>query len=284
MNANSRITRRFNLLRAQRRAGLAVFVTAGDPNAEISMEILTRLPGAGADLIELGVPFSDPMADGPAIQISSQRALRAGQTLRRSLEMATAFRKGDAETPIILMGYYNPIYVYGPDKFVEDAATAGVDGLIVVDLPPEEADELRVPAQRAGIDFVFLAAPTTDDVRLPQVLDHAGGFLYYVSIAGVTGTTSAAVATVADAINRIRRSTSLPIAVGFGIKTPAQAAEFAQFADAVVVGSAVIEKITEYLENNGARTPELSDSVIEFVRGIASAVRPPGAEDKGSLS
>lgn len=273
MNADQRILRRFATLKQQRRGGLVTFVTAGDPDLGTSMEILRRLPAAGADLIELGMPFSDPMADGPAIQASSQRALHAGQTVRRTLGMVAAFRQADAETPIVLMGYYNPIYSYGVHGFVVDARQAGVDGLIVVDLPPEEADELYVPAAAVGLDLIFLVTPTTDDARLPRVLAYARGFVYYVSITGVTGTRSAAADDVSAAIARIRRHTQLPIAVGFGIKTPEQAAAMAQAADAAVVGSSLVAKVAELLDAQGKPSAELADQVGGFVASLAQGVR-----------
>lgn len=279
MGADQRIARRFAALRQQRRGGLVTFITAGDPDLSTSMEILRRLPSAGADLIELGMPFSDPMADGPAIQASSQRALRNGQTLRRTLGMVAAFRQSDPETPLILMGYYNPIYIYGVQSFVEDAKQAGVDGLIVVDLPPEEADELLTPAVAAGIDLVFLVAPTTDDMRLSRVLGYARGFVYYVSITGITGTRSASLADVAEAIGRIRGHTRLPIAVGFGIKTPEQAAAVARSADAVVVGSALVAKVAEHLDASGAPLPGMAEGVIGLVSTLARGVR---AASKGA--
>ncbi|MGE5442027.1 MAG: tryptophan synthase subunit alpha [Bacteroidota bacterium] len=273
MSSDRRIARRFAALRQQRRGGLVTFVTAGDPDLGTSMEILRRLPAAGADLIELGMPFSDPMADGPAIQASSRRALRAGQTVRRTLGMVAAFRQTDLETPIVLMGYYNPIYVYGVQAFAADAKQAGVDGLIVVDLPPEEADELSVPAAAVGLDLVFLAAPTTDDARLPRVLAHARGFVYYVSISGITGTRSAAMDDVVDAVERIRSHTGLPIAVGFGIKTAEQAAAMARTADAAVVGSALVAEVAEHLGASGAPTADLVDGVVGLVTGLARGVR-----------
>lgn len=273
MTADGRIARRFASLRQQRRGGLVTFVTAGDPDLGTSMEILRRLPAAGADLIELGVPFSDPMADGPAIQASSLRALRSGQTVRRTLGMVAAFRQGDPETPIILMGYFNPIYSYGVQAFVADARQAGVDGLIVVDLPPEEAQELQLPAAAAGLDLIFLAAPTTDDARLPRVLEYARGFLYYVSITGVTGTQSAQLARVASAVDRIRRRTDLPIAVGFGIRTPEQAAAMAALGDAAVVGSALVDTVARHLDALGNPAPRLADEVIELVASLSAGVR-----------
>lgn len=268
-----RIARRFASLRQQGRSGLVTFITAGDPDLGTSMDILRRLPGAGADLIELGMPFSDPMADGPAIQASSQRALRAGQTLRRTLGMVAAFRQADGETPIVLMGYYNPIYSYGATAFAADAKRAGVDGLIVVDLPPEEADELYLPATAVGLDLIFLAAPTTDEVRLPRVLASARGFLYYVSITGVTGTRAAAAEEVEAAVALIRQHTTLPIAVGFGIRTPEQAATVAATADAAVVGSALVGEIARSLGSDGGPHPKLVDRVAELVSALARGVR-----------
>jgi tryptophan synthase alpha chain len=273
MSSDQRIARRFAALRQQRRGGLVTFITAGDPDLGTSMEILRRLPAAGADLIELGMPFSDPMADGPAIQASSQRALRAGQTVRRTLGMVAAFRQTDSETPIVLMGYYNPIYIYGVQAFAADARQAGVDGLIVVDLPPEEADELFVPATVVGLNLIFLATPTTDDARLPRVLAYARGFVYYVSIIGITGTRSASAIQVGEAIERIRSQSTLPIAVGFGIKTAEQAAAMARIADAAVVGSALVAKVAEHLDVSGLPTAGLVDGVVGLVSGLARGVR-----------
>ncbi len=284
MNADHRIGRRFAALRAQQRSGLVTFITAGDPDLGASMEILRRLPAAGADLIELGMPFSDPMADGPAIQASSLRALRAGQTMRRTLGMVAAFRQKDNETPIVLMGYYNPIYTYGAAQFVADARQAGVDGLIVVDLPPEEADELLLPATAAGLDLIFLATPTTDDARLPRVLAAARGFLYYVAITGVTGTRSASVEDVGEAVGRIRRHTELPVAVGFGIRTPEQAAAMAGIADAAVVGSALVNRLADLLDEHGAPKPTLTEGVIGLVSSLAQGVRAGSAAARGTVS
>ena len=245
----SRIETRFAELRAVGRAGLVTFVTAGDPNPDTSRAILLGLTGAGADFIELGMPFSDPMADGPAIQRSSQRALAAGASMETTLALVRDFRGQDDTTPIILMGYFNPIYIYGVERFLKDAATAGVDGLIIVDLPPEE-DELLAPLAGSGIDLISLTAPTTDDKRLPAVIKNASGFIYYVSITGVTGTRSAAEADVAAAVQRLKSATELPIAVGFGIRTPEQAAVIARCADAVVVGSALVSLVDKNLGGN----------------------------------
>ena len=242
MTVPSRIDRRFAALRAAGRAGLVTFVTAGDPDHATSLALLKGLPAAGADVIELGMPFTDPMADGPAIQASSLRALRAGASLRRTLDLVRAFREDDDETPIVLMGYYNPIFVYGVEPFLVDAVAAGVDGLIVVDLPPEEDDELCLPALAAGLAFIRLATPTTDDGRLPAVLTNTSGFVYYVSITGITGAGAPEPDRVENAVARVRRHTELPIAVGFGVKTPEQAAAIARFADAVVVGSALVNR------------------------------------------
>jgi tryptophan synthase alpha chain len=270
-----RLAARFKQLAAEGRAGLVTFITAGDPNREISSAIIEGLPGAGADIIELGMPFTDPMADGPAIQASSIRALDAGQNMNVTLAMVKSFREKDDDTPIVLMGYYNPIYIYGVERFSEDAANAGVDGLIIVDIPPEEDAELRIPVNKAGIDLVRLTTPTSDEQRLPALMGGASGFIYYVSIAGITGTKSAATSNVADAITRIRKFSDLPIAVGFGIKTPEQAAEIARVADAAVVGSAIVQVIADNVENN-ARTkgaPDLRESVLKFVSELAQGVR-----------
>ncbi len=240
-----RIARRFKALGNEGRAGFVTFVTAGDPDYDTSLALVRGLPGAGADIIELGMPFTDPMADGPAIQASSLRALKSGASLVRTLDLVRAFRQGDDTTPIVLMGYYNPIYIYGPQRFIKDALAAGVDGVIVVDLPPEEDEELCIPALGAGLNFIRLATPTTDDKRLKKVLTNSSGFIYYVSITGITGTKSFSADTVGAAVERLRRSTDLPIAVGFGIKTPDQAAEVARIADAAVVGSALVSKIAD---------------------------------------
>ena len=272
-HSDGRIQRRFATLRQAGRGGLVTFVTAGDPDRDASLRVLRGLPAAGADLIELGIPFSDPMADGPSVQRASQRALAAGQTLSGTLSMVAEFRRGDEDTPIVLMGYYNPIYVYGVEQFVADAGASGVDGLIIVDLPPEEADELRIPAQAAGIELIYLAAPTTDDDRLAVVLEHAGGFVYYVSITGITGTASASRADVAAAVERIRRHTELPVAVGFGIRTPEQASTMASAADAAVVGSALVDRLAGHVNEDGSAGPGLVDDVLSFVAELAEGVR-----------
>ncbi len=270
-----RLKARFEYLAAEGRAGLVTFLTAGDPNREISSTIIKGLPGAGADIIELGMPFTDPMADGPAIQASSIRALDAGQDINATLAMVKSFREKDDDTPIVLMGYYNPIYIYGVERFSEDAANAGVDGLIIVDIPPEEDAELRVPANKAGIDLVRLTTPTSDEQRLPTLMGGASGFIYYVSIAGITGTKSAATSNVANAVTRIRKFSDLPIAVGFGIKTPEQAAEIARVADAAVVGSAIVQIIAENMGDDGRTkdSPDLRETVLKFVSELAQGVR-----------
>ena len=244
-----RLGKRFEVLRKQGRAGLVTFVTAGDPDHKHSLDVIKGLPGAGADIIELGMPFTDPMADGPSIQASGLRALAAGQTMVRTLEMVTQFRMVDQDTPVILMGYFNPIFSYEVGSFLTDAREAGVDGLIVVDLPPEADDELCLPALKVGLHFIRLATPTTDDKRLPTVLRHTSGFLYYVSITGITGVGSAATDDITEAVSRLRSHTKLPIAVGFGIRTPEQASAVAQVADAVVVGSALVDQIAMAVAN-----------------------------------
>jgi len=271
----SRIGARFAELKRQGRGGLVTFTTAGDPDLETSYRILKGLPGAGADLIELGMPFSDPMADGPSIQLSGQRALKAGITVDATLGLVRRYRdeSGDDATPILLMGYYNLIYQRGPELFCKQAAAAGVDGLIVVDLPPEEANELKPYAQRCDIDTVMLTAPTTDAKRLPAILEYASGFLYYVSILGVTGTRSATDDAVRAAVKHLRAQTELPIGVGFGIRTPQQAAAIAGIADAAVVGSAIVDKVRENLDDNGKAKPGLVENVLACVRDLASGVR-----------
>ncbi len=262
---SGRIAARFGKLRAEGRKGLVTFITAGDPDEAASRKYLASLAGSGADFIELGMPFSDPMADGAAIQLSSQRALKSGMTLRKTLGMAAAFRETDHDTPLILMGYYNPIYVYSAHEFIRDAAKAGVDGLIVVDLPPEEDSELLEPARRAGIDLIRLVTPTTDAARLGTILNGASGFLYYVSVTGVTGGAKAQAGQVADHLNRIRAMTDLPVAVGFGIRTPDDARAMAAPADAVVVGSALVQTIAE----SASPLPDLEKQVA----GLAAALR-----------
>ncbi len=269
----SRIERRFAQLREEGRAGLVIYQTAGDPDPDTSLALFRGLAGAGADLMEIGMPFSDPMADGPAIQAAGQRALKAGMTLRKTLAMVRTLRQEDPDTPYVLMGYYNPIYRYGADAFARDAVAAGVDGAIIVDLPPEEDAELAVPARREGLDIVRLATPTSDEARLPAIVAYASGLIYYVAITGITGTRSADAASVRAAVARLRRFTELPIAVGFGIKNPAQAARVAQVADAAVVASVLIDRLAQNLDPEGRAKPGLVDAVLADVRSLAEAVR-----------
>jgi tryptophan synthase alpha chain len=271
--SDTRIDRRFAMLKAQGRAALVTFLTAGDPDADTSLAILKALPQAGADVIELGMPFTDPMADGPAIQASSQRALTTGQTLKKTLAMVRAFRESEDATPVILMGYYNPIYIYGVEKFLADAKAAGVDGLIVVDLPPEEDEELCLPALRAGLNFIRLATPTTDDRRLPAVLANTSGFVYYVSVTGITGMAAPDAGAVSAAIGRVKRHTKLPIAVGFGVRTAEQARAIAAAADGVVVGSALIEALRQSLDQRGKATSRSVAAVTSLVSSLAQGVR-----------
>jgi len=271
VTSKGRIAARFAELRAAKRAGFIPFITAGDPDWETSLAILSQLPQAGADIIELGMPFSDPMADGPAIQASSLRALKSGMSVKGTLSLVECFRKVDKTTPIVLMGYYNPIHAYGVERFARDAGKAGVDGLIVVDLGPEEDAIFRAPASTAGLAIVRLATPTTDDERLRTVLHGASGFLYYVSIAGVTGTKAFTEDDVKQAVARIRRTTDLPCAVGFGIRTPDGAAAIARIADAAVVGSAIVSRIAEGLRS-GEPNARLIDETLSFCRALANAV------------
>ncbi|MFI5012931.1 MAG: tryptophan synthase subunit alpha [Hyphomicrobiales bacterium] len=268
----ARLSARFAHCRAQGRAALVTFVTAGDPDHDTSLAIVKALPRAGADIIELGMPFTDPMADGPAVQAAGLRALKSGETLTKTLQLARAFRESDSETPIILMGYYNPIYIHGVERFLADAKRAGVDGLIVVDLPPEEDEELCLPALQAGLAFIRLATPTTDDKRLPKVLRNTTGFIYYVSIAGITGAATPDFAAVAAAVSRIKRHTALPVAVGFGVKTPDHAAAIAQSADAVVVGSSIVEAVRHSLDRQGRATAQTVEAVAGLVRALAMGV------------
>jgi tryptophan synthase alpha chain len=256
----TRIDRKFAALKAEGKKAFVAYVMAGDPDYATSLEIVKGLPGAGVDIIELGMPFTDPMADGPTIQLAGQRALAAGQTLQKTLDMAAEFRKTDDRTPIVMMGYYNPIYSRGVDKFLADAKAVGIDGLIVVDLPPEEDDELCIPAQAAGLNFIRLATPTTDDKRLPKVLTNTSGFVYYVSITGITGAAAASAADVGPEVARIKAKTNLPVIVGFGIRTPDVSQAIASVADGAVVGSAIVAMIAD-----GKPVPD----VLDFVRGLA---------------
>ena len=269
----TRIDRRFAQLKTEGRAALVTFLTAGDPDPETSLALLRAIPAAGADVVELGMPFTDPMADGPAIQISSQRALKAGQTLKKTLDMVRAFRQADDATPLVLMGYYNPIYVYGVDRFLRDAKSTGVDGLIVVDLPPEEDEELCLPALKAGVNFIRLATPTTDDKRLPAVLANTSGFVYYVSITGITGAATPDPTKVAAAVARIKRHTKLPVAVGFGVRTAEQAAVIAAGADGVVVGSALVNALKASLDGDDKATAKTVTVVVNLVAELARGVR-----------
>jgi tryptophan synthase alpha chain len=269
----TRIEKRFAALKQEGRAALVTFTMAGDPDTETSLAVAKALPKAGADVIELGMPFTDPMADGPAIQAAGQRALKAGQRMTKTLAMVRDFRKGDDLTPIVLMGYYNPIYIYGVDKFLADAKAAGVDGLIVVDLPPEEDEELCIPALKAGLNFIRLATPTTDDRRLPTVLNNTSGFVYYVSITGITGAAAPDAAKVTAAVARIKRHTQLPVAVGFGVKTAEHARAIAQGADGVVVGSALVEALRQSLDRDGRAGPGTVKAVTDLVAQLAEGVR-----------
>ncbi|HET7446429.1 MAG TPA: tryptophan synthase subunit alpha [Methyloceanibacter sp.] len=271
----TRIDKRFAQLKREGRSGLVAFITAGDPDYDTSLAILKGLPSAGADIVELGMPFSDPMADGPAIQASSQRALKAGQTMRKTLAMVRDFRGQDSVTPIVLMGYYNPIYVYPVDRFIEDAVKAGADGLIVVDMPPEEDAELRPLASAAGLNFIRLATPTTDAKRLPAVLANTSGFVYYVSIAGITGTKAPDLAEVKSHVGRIKAHTDLPIAVGFGVKSEAQVSAIASAAEGVVVGSALVASIAQSLDEKGKATRATEPQVLGLVKRLAAALRHP---------
>jgi tryptophan synthase alpha chain len=269
----TRIDTRFAELQKQGRSAFVTYVMGGDPDIATSLAIMKALPKAGADIIELGMAFTDPMADGPSIQAAGLRALKAGMTLKKTLQMARDFRKDDNATPIVLMGYYNPIYIYGVDKFLADAKAAGVDGLIIVDLPPEEDSELCIPAMKAGLNFIRLATPTTDDKRLPAVLANTSGFVYYVSITGITGSAAANATQVGEAVARIKRHTSLPVCVGFGIRTPDMARDIARAADGAVVGTALVDALAKSLDAEGRATPSTVKAVADLTAALAQGVR-----------
>jgi tryptophan synthase alpha chain len=269
----TRIDARFAELARQGRSAFVTFVMAGDPDPATSLDILKALPKAGADIIEIGMPFTDPMADGPSIQAAGLRALKAGMTLKKTLEMVRGFRKDDDTTPLVLMGYYNPIYIYRVDKFLADAKASGVDGLIIVDLPPEEDTELCLPAMKAGLNFIRLATPTTDDKRLPAVLANTSGFVYYVSITGITGAASADTKAVGEAVARIKRHTKLPVCVGFGIRTPDAARAIAENANGAVVGTALVDALRGSLDAEGRATPKTVGAVADLVSALAHGVR-----------
>ncbi|WP_371423515.1 tryptophan synthase subunit alpha [Tardiphaga sp.] len=268
----TRIDTRFAELKAEGRAAFVTFVMAGDPDPATALEIVKALPKAGADIIEIGMPFTDPMADGPSIQAAGLRALQAGMTLRKTLQLVRDFRVTDDKTPIVLMGYYNPIYIYGVDKFLPDAKSAGVDGLIIVDLPPEEDAELCLPAMKAGLNFIRLATPTTDDKRLPAVLANTSGFVYYVSITGITGSASADTSAVSAAVERIKRHTKLPVCVGFGIRTPEAAHDIARHANGAVVGTALVDALKASLDAEGKATPKTVSAVAGLAAALAQGV------------
>jgi tryptophan synthase alpha chain len=274
MTTPTRIEQRFAKLKAEGRAALVTFVTAGDPNYATSLKIISGLPGAGADVIEIGMPFSDPMADGPPIQASGLRALKAGQNMKKTLQLVRDFRTADRATPIVLMGYYNPIYVYGNERFLDDAVAAGVDGLIVVDVPPEADDELCIPALARGLNFIRLATPTTDDRRLPMVLQNTSGFVYYVSITGITGAAAPVATDVGRHVARIKQATDLPVAIGFGVRTPQQAKDLAAHGDGVVVGSALVNKIAASLDAAGNPTDSTVREVLQLVESLSGALKP----------
>lgn len=269
----TRIDIRFAELAKQGRSAFVTFLMAGDPDPATSLEIIKALPKAGADVIEIGMPFTDPMADGPSIQAAGLRALKAGMTLKKTLELVRGFRKADNATPIVLMGYYNPIYIYGVDKFLVDAKSAGVDGLIIVDLPPEEDDELCLPAMKAGLNFIRLATPTTDDKRLPAVLANTSGFVYYVSITGITGAAAADSSAVSEAVARIKRHTKLPVCVGFGIRTPETARAIASHANGAVVGTALVDALKNSLDADGRATGKTVNAVAELTAALAQGVK-----------
>lgn len=269
----TRIDTLFNKLGKEGRPALVTYFMGGDPDYETSLSIMKALPESGADIIELGMPFSDPMADGPAIQAAGLRALRGGQTLAKTLQMAREFRVRNDSTPIVMMGYYNPIYIYGVDRFLKDALEAGIDGLIVVDLPPEMDEELCIPALKAGINFIRLATPTTDDKRLPKVLQNTSGFVYYVSMTGITGSALPDTSKVASAVNRIKGHTGLPVCVGFGVKTASQARAIGASADGVVVGTAIVNAIANVIDPGGKMTADPAEAVATLVSGLSEGVR-----------
>ncbi|ESW76657.1 tryptophan synthase subunit alpha [Mesorhizobium sp. LSJC285A00] len=269
----TRIDRRMAKLKAEGRPALVTYFMSGDPDYDTALSIMKALPKAGADIIEMGMPFSDPMADGPAIQAAGLRALKSGQTLVKTLKTAADFRATDNETPIVLMGYYNPIYIYGVDRFLKDAIASGIDGLIVVDLPPEMDEELCIPALKAGINFIRLATPTTDDKRLPKVLQNTSGFVYYVSMTGITGSALADTGKVAAAVKRIQGHTNLPVCVGFGVKTAEQARIIGANADGVVVGTAIVNAVANVLGPKGEKTADPSEAVATLVSGLSQGVR-----------
>ncbi|MCB5202165.1 tryptophan synthase subunit alpha [Neorhizobium sp. T786] len=269
----ARMDKKFAELKAAGRPALVTYFMGGDPDYETSLEIMKALPASGADVIELGAPFSDPMADGPAIQLAGQRSLKGGHSLAKTLQMARDFRKGDDTTPIVIMGYYNPIYVYGVDRFLDEALEAGIDGLIIVDLPAEMDDELCIPARSRDINFIRLTTPTTDAKRLPKVLDNTSGFVYYVSMTGITGSALPDTTKIADAVNRIKASTDLPVCVGFGVKTAEHARLIGASADGVVVGTAIVNQVATSLDKDGQATADTVQSVATFVRGLATGVR-----------
>ncbi|MDD1528376.1 tryptophan synthase subunit alpha [Bradyrhizobium sp. WBOS7] len=269
----TRIDTRFAELAKQGRSAFVTFLMAGDPDPATSLEIIKALPKSGADVIEIGMPFTDPMADGPSIQAAGLRALKAGMTLKKTLELVRGFRKDDNATPIVLMGYYNPIYIYGVDKFLVDAKAAGVDGLIIVDLPPEEDEELCLPAMKAGLNFIRLATPTTDDKRLPAVLANTSGFVYYVSITGITGAAAADSTAVSEAVARIKRHTKLPVCVGFGIRTPETARAIASHANGAVVGTALVDALKNSLDAEGRATAKTVNAVAELTAALAQGVK-----------
>lgn len=271
--ATTRIDRRMAKLKAEGRPALVTYFMGGDPDYETSLSIMKALPKAGSDIIELGMPFSDPMADGPAIQAAGLRALKGGQTLPKTLQMAREFRTADNDTPIVMMGYYNPIYIYGVERFLTDAVAAGIDGLIIVDLPPEMDEELCLPALKAGINFIRLATPTTDDKRLPKVLENTSGFVYYVSMTGITGSALADTGKVADAVKRIKSHTNLPVCVGFGVKTAEQARIIGASADGVVVGTAIVNAVANVIGPKGEKTADPAEAVATLVNGLAQGVR-----------